>query len=128
MRWACFVALKPSIDACEYLADTRRDLEASGFEAAWFDTTYLHLTLAYIGWMGDVEFSRVSNAIREGTSESKSADIRFSGRVMKLGHDMSNHYLCLEVAADRSLLQLHQQVLDVLSKLLCRKLQWITAR
>jgi 2'-5' RNA ligase len=75
----CFIALDISAAVRDEFAGLLEDLKASGADVKWTEPQNLHLTLKFLGEIGEDKVEKVKQALEGLVSQSRPFAIRFAG-------------------------------------------------
>jgi 2'-5' RNA ligase len=108
--WACFVALTfDEMSSQELLFRARKVLRHKFKDIAWHQPSYLHLTVAYVGWCDHERANRCSKQIHDLSRKVVVPHLQLSGSLFTLGQGLEK-YVVLGIKSSANLSQIRTLV------------------
>ena len=98
IHWASFIGFDfADKDKARFLRTFKSKLVEYEPDIAWLNPSYLHMTLAFIGWLQHSDVGKLSRLLNRLHKEYFVEDIEVTGRVIFLVFGARKEYVCAEV-------------------------------
>ncbi len=118
MHWGTFAAVTFEQADCERILSASKENVAviDSCPCAWHSWSYLHLTIAYFGWISNEEAIAINNSITSFRKEATYLELMLTGTLDYIGWKDEPEYLALEIAHANRLISLRKRFLSELQQ------------